>query len=118
MELTPPPPTVEAPPTAEEVTDTIDRSGLIVMSWQGFAALVVVLIGSGGIGVLGVVRLVRQNDVIKMALEQLYLSSPPTTQDQIRQIVEVFVEAGKLADEVTDGVIQDAIRMAEKRPIP
>jgi len=95
----------QEPPTAEEITDTIDQSGLIVLTWQGFAALVVVLLGSGAGGVLVVVRMVRQNDVIKMALERLYLSSPPTTQEQIRLIVETILEGAKLADEVTDGVL-------------
>lgn len=75
------------------------------MTWQGFAALVVILLGSGGGGVLLVVRMVRQNDVIKLALERLYLSTPPETQKRVRSGVEILKEATDLLDEVTDGVL-------------
>lgn len=82
-------------------------SEVVQMSWQGLAALVGILLAGGftvGIGgALVFVRSVRQNDVIKDALEKLYLSTPPATQEQFRKLVELLMESGTLLDEVTDG---------------
>lgn len=63
------------------------------------------MIGWGG-GALLIVRAVRQNEVITAAIERLYLSTPPATQEQIRRMVELVVEGGKLLDTVTDGVVE------------
>lgn len=38
-----------------------------------------------------------------LAMERLYLSTPPATQEQIRRIVELVVEGGGLLEDVTDG---------------
>lgn len=82
-------------------------SEVVQMSWQGLAALVGILLAGGftvGIGgALVFVRAVRQNDVVKDAMEKLYLSTPPGTQEQVRKMVELLLESGTLLDEVTDG---------------
>lgn len=100
----------EAPePPAEPETPPATSGDLIVVTWQGMAALIALVLGSGvtiGLGgALVIVRATRQNETIKYAMERLYLSTPPETQRVTRDLVKLFVEGGELLDEVTDGVI-------------
>lgn len=101
-------PTFAASPNLQEVAPLPDGE-LIVVTWQGLAALIGVALTvglTGGVGgALLIVRAVRQNDVITTAIERLYLSTPPATQEQIRGMVEVVLEGGRLLDTVTDGVL-------------
>ncbi|MBK8023529.1 MAG: hypothetical protein IPK19_19370, partial [Chloroflexi bacterium] len=108
-------PTFAAPPNWAQEADLpvatlpkADDAELILVTWQGLAALIGVALSvglTGGVGgALLIVRAVRQNEVITTAIERLYLSTPPATQEQIRRMVELVVENGKLLDTVTDGV--------------
>lgn len=83
---------------------------VIQLTWQGLAALISIVLAvglGGGIGgALILIRQARQSEELKYAIERLYLSAPPTTQEHIRQIVRLLVEGGEFADEVTDGVLE------------
>ncbi|MBL8130292.1 MAG: hypothetical protein JNL42_00415 [Anaerolineae bacterium] len=80
---------------------------IIAITWQGLAALIgiVLTVGlTGGVGgALLIIRAARQNEAITYAMERLYLSTPPATQEQIRRIVELIVEGSGLLEDVTDG---------------
>lgn len=107
---------------AQEGTPLPDGE-LIVVTWQGLAALIGVALTvglTGGVGgALLIVRAVRQNETITYAMERLYLSTPPETQKQIRSLVELVIEGGYLLDTVTDGVFDepDEAPAADARPM-
>jgi len=95
-------PTAEPPPVVvPPASDTVQ------LTWTALVGLITIVLTTGltgGVaGAVIVVRTVRQNDVVKDAIEKLYLSTPPTTQEQIRKLVELVLEGGGLLDEVTDG---------------
>lgn len=105
-------PEATAAPVEEVPQGGIDAAtaDLIVVSWQGLAALigVVLTVGlTGGVGgALLIIRAARQNEAITYAMERLYLSTPPETQKHIRDLAELVAEAGYLLDDVTDGVFE------------
>lgn len=83
---------------------------VINLTWQGLAALISIVltvgIGGGLGGALLIIRQARQSEELKYAMERLYLSAPPQTQENIRRIVQLLVEGSALADEVTDGELE------------
>ncbi|MCK6581379.1 MAG: hypothetical protein L6Q98_25080 [Anaerolineae bacterium] len=99
---------VWAAPAAAQDGGTAAADGeMLAITWQGLAALIgiVLTVGlTGGVGgALLIIRAARQNEAITYAMERLYLSTPPATQEQIRGIVELIVEGGGLLEDVTDG---------------
>lgn len=98
---------VWAVPAAAQGEGGTPDGEMIAITWQGLAALIgiVLTVGlTGGVGgALLIIRAARQNEAITYAMERLYLSTPPATQEQIRRIVELIVEGGGLLEDVTDG---------------
>lgn len=105
------------PVNAQEVTETpapeppvvvvAPASETVQLTWAALVGLITVVLTTGLAGGVGgallIIRSVRQNAIITEAIEKLYLSTPPTTQEQIRKLVELVVEGGQLLDDVTDG---------------
>ena len=105
------------PVNAQEVTETptpeppvvvvAPASETVQLTWTALVGLITVVLTTGLAGGVGgallIIRSVRQNAIITEAIEKLYLSTPPTTQEQIRKLVELVVEGGQLLDDVTDG---------------
>lgn len=99
---------VWAAPAAAQDGGTAAADGeMLAITWQGLAALIgiVLTVGlTGGVGgALLIIRAARQSEAITYAMERLYLSTPPATQEQIRGIVELIVEGSGLLEDVTDG---------------
>lgn len=105
------------PVNAQEVTETpspepptivvAPASDTVQLTWTALVGLITLVLTTGLAGGVGgallIIRSVRQNAIITEAIEKLYLSTPPTTQEQIRKLVELVVEGGQLLDDVTDG---------------
>lgn len=91
----------DAPPAASEAGDTL------LLTWQALAGLVSIALtigfGGGVAGALAIIKSIQSNDALKTAIEKLYLSASPDTQRLLRNAALLGHEAGKLADELTDG---------------
>jgi hypothetical protein len=78
----------------------------IVMSAIGLAAVVAGGATVGGL-IIVAIRYVLSNDVLKAAIENLYLSQPVDKRNLIRSGVVVAKEAADPAHEITDGVVPE-----------
>ena len=101
--------------TLEPVDKTAgQKSDVISLTWTALAGLISIVltvgIAGGAGGAVAIIRAVRQNDTIKYAMEKLYLSASPETQQIIRGVVVVAKEGAELADELTDGSLPDAAK--------
>lgn len=88
---------------AEEVRRALDNGEPPYAAAQLIGIVLTVGLTGGVGGALLIIRAARQNEAITYAMERLYLSTPPATQEQIRRIVELVVEGGGLLEDVTDG---------------
>lgn len=60
----------------------------------------------GGIaGVVAFVNRVKRDDILKIAIERLYMSTPPAVQKSGREVVQLAKDVTGLVDELTDGVL-------------
>lgn len=93
-------------PALSQSTSPLSRDDIIVSSWQIIAGIVSAIVAGGLVGVGGVILLVRrlrQDDVLKDAIEKLATSLPQDTLLTIRHLVGAIEELAALAREVTDG---------------
>lgn len=100
-----------------------DNAETLQLSWTAIAGIVMAAFGTGvGLSLLGgvaFVRAIRNDPNTKLALERLYLSSPPETQARLRGAAVLGRELGELADELTDGQLEEiqTIRAQNQRDL-
>lgn len=86
----------------------LNTGELVINVTSIIVGLVTAFIGGtvGGIAGLGAfINRVKRDDILKLAIERLYLSTPPAVQDAGRELVGTVRTAVDLIDEVTDGVL-------------
>lgn len=99
--------TVVATPVVTPDPVQVVRDGSTTISEFIIGVITGALVGGGGVLVAfsRILRFVSQNDVLKIAIERLFLSAPVETQQRVRAGVVTAKEAADLANELTDGTI-------------
>ena len=85
------------------------NSGEVVINLTTVLVGLVTAFGAGAVGGIAglsaLINRVKRDDILKIAIERLYMSTPPSVQQTGRDILNVAKEATTLADELTDGVL-------------
>lgn len=100
-------PSVEPTPVVVAETPSAENGDTLRLTWTALAGIVsavfAVGLGGGVVGAVALVRFIRNDKALMVAIEGLYNSVPAETRQRVRGGVEVVGELYEFADDVTDG---------------